>query len=67
MATRSWKSDHHETLWSMKKTTTKAFDTVEFMRELRKELSEKLLKMSKEEIVEYFRQRSLNNPLKPSA
>ena len=36
------------------KTTEKAFDAVKFMRQQRVRLSEKLSKMTKEEILEYF-------------
>jgi hypothetical protein len=39
----------------MTTTNKKKFDAVKFMREQRKRLSEKLSKMTKEEIVEYFR------------
>jgi hypothetical protein len=38
----------------MKTTTEKTFDVVRFMREQRDKLSEKLSKMTKEEIVGYF-------------
>ena len=37
------------------KTTEKSFDAVKFMRQQREKLSEKLSKMSKEEILEYFK------------
>lgn len=37
------------------------------MRTQREKLSEKLSKMSKEEIVEYFRQKKLENLIKPNA
>lgn len=36
------------------KTTEKKFDAVEFMRQQRDELSKKLGKMTKEEILQYF-------------
>jgi len=42
----------------MKTTTEKTFDAVKFMREQREELSEMLSKMTKEEIVEYFRSKA---------
>lgn len=45
----------------------KKFDAVEYMREQRQKLSAKLSKMSKEEIVEYFRQIKKQNTVKPSA
>ena len=51
----------------MKTTTDKKFDAVKYMREQRQKLSEKLSKMSKEEIVEYFRQKKTQNTVKPSA
>ena len=51
----------------MKTTTKKTFDAVKFMRKQRERLSEKLSKMTKEEIVEYFRIRKLENSTKPSA
>jgi c-di-AMP phosphodiesterase-like protein len=51
----------------MKTTTDKTFDAVKFMREQRDKLSEKLSKMTKEEIVEYFKRRKLESPVKPGA
>lgn len=36
------------------KTTDKKFDAVKFMRQQRDKLSEKLSKMTKKEILEYF-------------
>jgi hypothetical protein len=49
------------------KTTKKQFDAVQFMREQRDKLSEKLTKMSKEEIVEYFKKIKLESQIKPCA
>ena len=49
------------------KTTKKQFDAVQYMREQRDKLSEKLTKMSKEEIVEYFRKIKLESKIKPCA
>lgn len=49
------------------KTTKKAFDAVGFMRQQREKLSEKLTKMTKEEIIEYFRKRKNQTTIKPSA
>jgi len=57
------------------KTTTKksatrrkgGFDSVKFMREQRDRLSIMLSKMTKEEIVEYFKRKKLKNSIKPSA
>ena len=51
----------------MEKTTKKTFDAVKFMREQRDKLSQKLIKMTKVEIVEYFKMRKLENSTKPSA
>ncbi len=51
----------------MKKTAKKTFDAVQFMREQREKLSEKLSKMTKEEIVKYFRKKKLKSSIKPSA
>ena len=39
------------------KTTEKTSDTVKFMRQERDKLSEKLSKMTKKEIIEYFNKR----------
>jgi len=51
----------------MKTKTKKTFDAVKFMREQRDKLSEKLSKMTNEEIVEYFNRKKLENSTKPSA
>ena len=51
----------------MKTITNKKFDAVQYMREQRQKLSEKLSKMSKEEILEYFKQKKNINTVKPSA
>jgi c-di-AMP phosphodiesterase-like protein len=51
----------------MKTTTKKTFDAVKFMREQREKLSKRLSKMTKDEIVEYFRRKKLENSTKPSA
>jgi hypothetical protein len=45
----------------------KEFDAVRYMREQRNSLSEKLAKMSKSEIVEYFKKKRLGNGIKPHA
>jgi len=47
--------------------TKKSFDAVKFIREQRDKLSEKLSEMTKEEIVEYFRKRKLENSIRPGA
>lgn len=49
------------------KTTEKTFDAVKYMRDQRDELSEKLSKMTKEEILEYFRKRKTETTIKPCA
>lgn len=46
-------------------TTKTTFDAVKFMREQRDNLSEKLSKMTKEEIVDYFRRRKSELTIKP--
>jgi c-di-AMP phosphodiesterase-like protein len=51
----------------MKITTEKTFDAVKFMREQRQKLSDKLSKMTKEEIIEYFKKMKLENSVKPCA
>ena len=49
------------------KTTEKQFDAVNFMRQQRDKLSEKLSKMTKTEILEYFKKRKTETTIKPSA
>jgi hypothetical protein len=49
------------------KTIEKTFDAVKFMRQQRDKLSEKLSKMTKEEILEYFKTRKTQTLIKPSA
>jgi len=51
----------------MKTIIKKTFDAVLYMREQRDRLSEILSKMTKEEIVEYFKKSQLKNSIKPSA
>ena len=51
----------------MKTTIEKTFDAVKFMREQRDRLSKKLSKMTKEEIVDYFKNKKLENSIRPSA
>ncbi len=51
----------------METTTKKEFDAVQYMREQRNSLSEKLSKMTKPEIVEYFRKKRIKNGIKPCA
>ncbi len=49
------------------KTTKKEFDAVNFMRQQRDKLSEKLSKMTKAEILEYFKKRKSETTIKPCA
>jgi len=51
----------------MKTTTEKQFDAVKYMRQQRERLSKKMSKMTKSEIVEYFKKRKLQALTKPSA
>ena len=49
----------------MKTTIDKKFDAVKFMRDQRQKLTEKLSKMTKKEIVDYFKKQRLKNTVKP--
>jgi hypothetical protein len=49
------------------KTIKKTFDAVKFMRQQRDKLSEKLSKMTKEEVLEYFKHRKSVANVKPCA
>jgi hypothetical protein len=49
------------------KTIEETFDAVKYMRQQRDKLSEKLSKMTKEEILEYFKKRKIQAPIKPCA
>jgi hypothetical protein len=49
------------------KSKEKPFDAVQFMRDQRDKLSEKLSKMTKEEIVQYFKKRKTESTIKPGA
>ncbi|HEV7351188.1 hypothetical protein [Telluribacter sp.] len=51
----------------MKTTTEKQFDAVKYMRQQREELSKKLSKMTKEEIIDYFNEKKMKAKIKPSA
>lgn len=51
----------------MKTLIDKQFDAVKFMRQERGRLSKKLSKMTKEEVVEYFKKRKSETHTKPSA
>ena len=45
--------------------TDKKFDAVKYMRQQRDKLSEKLSKMTKAEIIEYFKRRKSELTIKP--
>jgi hypothetical protein len=47
------------------KTIEKQFDAVKFMRQQRDRLSSMLSKMTKEEIIEYFRKKAADTTVKP--
>lgn len=47
------------------KKDEKQFDAVSYMRQQREKLSEKLSKMTKHEIVQYFEKRKLETQVKP--
>ncbi len=49
------------------KKPEKTFDAVKFMRQQRDTLSEKLSKMTKAEILEYFKNRKKKTTIKPCA
>jgi hypothetical protein len=49
------------------KTTEKQFDAVKYMRQQRDKLSDKLSKMTKEEIIAYFKQVKSATAIKPCA
>ena len=66
MVINNWKFVHQENLKNMK-TINKEFDAVKFMRQQRDKLSEKLVKMTKEEIIAYFKQVKTNTTIKPCA
>ena len=57
---------HLENLKIMK-TTEKKFDAVKYMRQQRETLSEKLSKMTKEEILDYFKKQKIQTNIKPSS
>ncbi len=49
------------------KTTEKQFDAVKFMRQQREKLSDRLAKMTKTEIIQYFKMKKLESQVKPCA
>ena len=51
----------------MKTIIEKEFDAVSYMRQQRNELREKLAKMTKAEIVAYFKGETLRTKVQPSA
>jgi len=51
----------------MKTTIKKEFDAVQYMRQQRDIMSEKLSKMTKNEIVEYFKNIQTNSLIKPTS
>jgi len=51
----------------MRAKAKKEFDAVKFMREQRDELSEELSRMTKEEIIAYFKKIRSESKIKPSA
>ena len=66
MVINNQKYVHQENLKNMK-TTEKKFDAVAFMRQQRDKLSDKLSKMTKDEIIAYFKTRKAELTIKPSA
>jgi hypothetical protein len=60
-----WKYVHPEILKNMK-TTEKEFDAVKFMRQQRDRLSAQLSKMTKPEIVAYFRKKATETTIRPA-
>ena len=66
MAIDKLKYVHQENLKNMK-TIEKQFDAVKFMRQQRDKLSDKLSRMTKTEIIEYFSRRKGETAIKPSA
>ena len=66
MAIDKLKYGHQENLKNMK-TIEKQFDAVKFMRQQRDKLSDKLSRMTKTEIIEYFSRRKGETAIKPSA
>ena len=66
MAINIQKFVHHENSKNMK-TIEKTFDSVAYMRQQRDKLSLKLGKMSKGELIEYFRNIKIQVKIRPSA
>jgi hypothetical protein len=51
----------------METKAKKDFDAVKFMRQQRDKMSQKLSNMSKEEVIEYFKEKRRKSGIKPSA
>jgi hypothetical protein len=51
----------------VKKKSGKKFDAVKYMRDQRNELSHKLSKMTKKEIIEYFKKIKTETTIKPGS
>lgn len=66
MGTDKLRYVHQENLKNMK-TIEKQFDAVKFMRQQRDKLSDKLSKMTKAEIIDYFKRRKGETTIKPCA
>jgi len=66
MGTDNLRYVHQENLRNMK-TIEKQFDAVKFMRQQRDKMSERLSKMTKAEIIEYFKKRKRDTTIKPGA
>ncbi len=49
------------------KTIEKQFDAVKFMRQQRDKMSDKLSKMTRVEVIEYFQRRKAETTVKPGA
>jgi hypothetical protein len=61
---------HHENSENMRtseKKSGKKFDAVKYMRDQRNELSHKLSKMTKKEIIEYFKKIKTETTIKPGS
>lgn len=59
------KSDLQEIYLIMKTKVKKDFDAVKFMREQRDKMSEELSKMTKKEIIAYFKKIRRESKIKP--
>lgn len=55
----------HNSFWDLY-NKEENFDSVKFMREQRDKLTEKILKMTKKEIIEYFKKVQETSNVKPS-